>query len=203
MNTRTRQFGNLTGTPRFQYHPQENIVQSVQDEEFMLLSIGEAKTFLGVKTDAYDVYIERLIKGVTYLLERYTAKDTQPKVRLAYWSRPNFMVKLPVTPVNSIVSVKEVLPDGTKKDIPGSGYDIVGIEHIALRFHVQPQALEVVYNCGYEKPPEPYRAALLQEVALQYKNRQDPSQPGSPDVGGLSVEARHMLISSGLYDYAL
>lgn len=202
MNARANQFGNLTGTERRQYFPEEDKVLSVADSEFKLISLEDAKIFLRVKTSADDVYIERLILGVTYQIERYIAKDTQPTVRLAYWSRPNPVVRLPVEPVTEIVSVKEVTSSGNEVDVPAENYQIFGIEHLAIRFHVLPYTLKVQYNSGYEKAPEAIKTALMQEIALQYKNRQDPSQPESPATGGLSVEARHALISSGLYDYS-
>jgi len=38
------------------------------------------------------------------------------------------------------------------------------------------------------------KAAIIQEVALQYKNRQDPDLPSRVSVNGLSLEARHLLM---------
>jgi hypothetical protein len=202
MNIRSRQLGSITGTPSLQFHPEEDVVLSMEDSEFMLISLEEARLFLRVKGTADDTYIERLIKGVAFQLERYTAKDIHPKERLAYWSRPNFMVKLPVNPVNEIVSVKSIDTNGVEQEMPTSDYELVGIEHIAIRFHVMPVRLKVQYKTGYSYAPEPFRAALQQEVALQYKNRQDPSTAEASSAGGLSIEARHMLVSSGLYDYS-
>jgi hypothetical protein len=35
----------------------------------------------------------------------------------------------------------------------------------------------------------------MQELSLQYKNRQDPNAPGRTVVNSLSVEARNLLVS--------
>jgi hypothetical protein len=55
--------------------------------------------------------------------------------------------------------------------------------------------LIVTYESGYTSGncPASIRMGIIQELMLQYKNRQDPNAPGRVIINGLSVEARNLL----------
>lgn len=200
---RSRQYGSLTGARTFQLFPSDNEVVSVDDENYLAIPLQEAKKVLRVKTDADDVFIESLIRGVTDQIERHIGRDIQPKVRLAYWSRPNFYVKLTHPPVNEIVSVVNVDEDGNEEELASDSYTVTGLAFDrAIHFSQKPHILKVQYECGYAKCPDAVKAAIHQELALQYKNRNDPNSPQVVSVNGLSIEARHLLVSGGYYEYA-
>jgi hypothetical protein len=78
---------------------------------------------------------------------------------------------------------------------------VEGLDRKAIRFNSGHNALNVTYTSGYDVCPELIKGAILQELSLQYKNRQDSSQPSRTSVNGLSIEARHLLVSGGLYEY--
>jgi uncharacterized phiE125 gp8 family phage protein len=194
-----RQYGSLTGAIAFQYFPEQSIVVSQATSTPVLLS--DAKNFLRVYDDIDDPSIGALLVGVTQQVENYIGKDTTPRVRMSYWARPKLEVAIPRAPITSIVSVVEVRRDGTEVTVDPSEYVVEGLERKTIRFASGLASVKVTYNSGYATCPEVIKGAILQELSLQYKNRQDSSQPSRTSVNGLSIEARHLLVAGGLYEY--
>jgi hypothetical protein len=55
--------------------------------------------------------------------------------------------------------------------------------------------IRVTFASGYGagECPEEIRAAIMQELSLQYKNRQDPNLGSGISYNGLTLEAMHLL----------
>jgi uncharacterized phiE125 gp8 family phage protein len=194
-----RQYGSLTGAVAFQYFPEQTVVLTQASLTPVLLS--DAKNFLRVYDDIDDLSISSLLVGVTQQVESYIGKDTTPRVRMSYWARPKLEIAIPRSPVASIVSVVEVRRDGTEATVDPSEYVVEGLDKKMIRFASGLASAKVTYNSGYATCPEVIKGAILQELSLQYKNRQDSSQPSRTSVNGLSIEARHLLVAGGLYEY--
>jgi uncharacterized phiE125 gp8 family phage protein len=195
-----RQYGSLTGAVAYQYFPEQTVI--VSQDTFTPVTLAEAKNFLRVYDDVDDTSIQSLLVGVTQQVEQYIGKDTTPRVRLSFWSRPKQLISIPRSPVGTITNVTEVSRDGTEQVVLATEYVVEGLDLKSIRFSHSYNALKVTYNSGYDNCPDAIKGAILQELSLQYKNRQDSAQPSRTSVNGLSIEARHLLLGGGFYDYS-
>jgi uncharacterized phiE125 gp8 family phage protein len=194
-----RQYGSLTGAIAYQYFPEQTVVltQSVGTP----VTLAEAKNFLRVYDTIDDTSIQSLLVGVTQQVEQYIGRDTTPRTRMSYWARPKMLISIPRIPVTSITSIVEVQRDGSEVALDPSDFVVEGLDRKSIRLTSSYNSLKVTYASGYATCPEVIKGAILQELSLQYKNRQDSSQPSRTSVNGLSIEARHLLVSGGLYEY--
>lgn len=200
---RARQYGSLTGAKTYHLYPSDVDVVSVDDDNFLPVSLEEVKKILRVKTDSDNDFITLLIKGVTDQVERHIGRDLQPKVRLAYWSAPAITIKPTFPPISFIEEVTSVDEDGNVRVLNESEYRVEGLSfdktiHLDKRHY----NILVQYACGYAQCPDAIKAAIHQEIALQYKRRNDPNTPDLVSINGLSIEARHLLVGGGFYEYA-
>jgi len=197
------QYGSLTGTPRYQFYPQETVVTNITNRSPLNSNIVDE--FLRVHDDIDSTYIASLINGVTDQVEKYCSIATTPRSMQSYWRYPKAMVSLPIKPVQSITNVVKINADGTEEELTqGTGYTVSGIKAIELILKTGCYALRVNYQAGYANGqcPDAIQDAIYQEISLQYKNRQDSNQPSRTSVNSLSLEARHLLIGGGYYDHA-
>lgn len=194
-----RQYGSLTGAIAYQYFPEQTVVltQSLGTP----VTLAEAKNFLRVYDTVDDTSIQSLLVGVTQQVEQYIGRDTTPRTRMSYWARPKMLISIPRIPVTSITSIVEVQRDGNEVALDPSDFVVEGLDRKSIRLTSSYNSLKVTYASGYATCPEVIKGAILQELSLQYKNRQDSSQPSRTSVNGLSIEARHLLVSGGLYEY--
>jgi hypothetical protein len=105
---------------------------------------------------------------------------------------------LPYGVHGTITSVVAIDADNNQKTlVAGDDYTIFGIEFKGIQLSTYADMLLVTYQSGYGagECPAAIRAAIMQELSLQYKNRQDPNAPGRTVVNNLSVEARNLLMS--------
>jgi uncharacterized phiE125 gp8 family phage protein len=194
-----RQYGSLTGSVAFQYFPEQTVV--LTQATSTPVSLSEAKNFLRVYDDIDDTSIGALLVGVTQQVENYIGRDTTPRVRVSLWKRPKFQISIPRVPVGTIVSVVNIDTAGNETTVDPSDYVVEGLDRKMIRLSSSHNSLKVTYNSGYTTCPDAIKGAILQELSLQYKNRQDSSQPSRTSVNGLSIEARHLLVGGGLYEY--
>lgn len=193
----------MTGTPRYQFYPQESKVTSIGITSPLTQSY--VNEFLRVYDDIDALYIASLIKGVTNQVEAYCGVITTPRTMQSYWQFPKQMISIPVKPVSSVTSVVKVNSDSTESTlVNGTDYTVTGMNNIYIHLKVDCYALRVTYDVGYAtgQCPEAIQDAILQEISLQYKNRQDSNQPTRTSVNSLSLEARHLLIGGGYYDHS-
>jgi uncharacterized phiE125 gp8 family phage protein len=194
-----RQYGSLTGAIAYQYFPEQTVV--ITQSLGTPVTLAEAKNFLRVYDTIDDTSIQSLLVGVTQQVEQYIGRDTTPRTRMSYWARPKMLISIPRIPVTSITSIVEVQRDGSEVALDPSDFVVEGLDRKSIRLTSSYNSLKVTYASGYATCPEVIKGAILQELSLQYKNRQDSSQPSRTSVNGLSIEARHLLVSGGLYEY--
>jgi len=192
-----RGFGSLSGVYSFNTWPSEITVG--EGKRNYPVGLGEAKAMLPVNTDMHDTLIGLLIAGTTGQVERYIGRDTYPKERVAQYERPATVINLPYGPHGSVASVQAIDSDGNITTLTASTqYIVEGIEFKRIRLiGVGAYMLRVTYASGYGagECPEEIRAAIMQELSLQYKNRQDPNAPARTVVNNLTIEARNLLLS--------
>ena len=197
------QYGSLTGTPRYQFYPQESRVTNITN--YSPLDSNYVDEFLRVHDDIDSAYIASLIKGVTYQVESYCGIATTPRTMQSYWQYPKQMISLPIKPISAINTVTKISSDGTETNLVlNTDYTVTGMNVKYIHLKVDCYALRVTYQAGYETNscPDAVQDAIVQEISLQYKNRQDSSQPSRTSVNSLSIEARHLLIGGGFYDHS-
>jgi uncharacterized phiE125 gp8 family phage protein len=192
-----RGFGSLSGVYSFNTWPSEITVG--EGERIYPVGLGEAKAMLPVNTDMHDTLIGLLIAGTTGQVGRYIGRDTYRKTRVAQYERPATVINLPYGPHGAVASVQAIDSDGNATTLtPSVDYIVEGIEFKRIRLiGVGAYMLRVTYASGYGagECPEEIRAAIMQELSLQYKNRQDPNAPARTVVNNLTIEARNLLLS--------
>jgi hypothetical protein len=191
-----RGLDSITGAYSLNTWPSETITSD--DPKSYVLTLGNAKEMLPVNTDVHDSLITMLIEATTEQVERYIARDTYKRERTSYYIRPASQIWLPYGIHSNVISVTAVAEDGTETTlVAGSDYNVMGIEFKAIRLSTGAENIKVVYESGYDfgACPAAIKAAIMQELSLQYKNRQDPNAPGRTVVNNLSVEARTLLTS--------
>ena len=197
------QLGSLSGLPRYQFWPQETVVTNITN--VTPLDTNTAKEFLRIYDDLDEAYVTSLIKGVTDQVERYCALATTPRTVQSYWIYPKTTVALPIRPVQSISNVVSIDRDGNETElVAGTDFTTTGLKYKGISLKASAYSLKVTYQAGYETNacPNAIIDAIMQEVSLQYKNRQDSNQPSRTSVNSLSLEARHLLIGGGYYDHS-
>lgn len=201
MSLRARQYSSLTGSRVFQRYAANSKVLTVPNT--LAVSLSLVKEVLHKYDTADDAHITLLIKAVTSQIERYCGYDFRPKTRRSYWLYPKPVIELPNGPHSNVSNVKAIDEQGNEQALTqDDDYYIDGQELYKLRFNQYYHALEVEHDSGYAQVPDAVQGAIVQEVSFQYKNRNDPNMGRVTSVNGLTLEARHLLLSGGLYKYA-
>lgn len=192
-----RGMSSLTGVYNTNTFPSETIVSGT-DEAIYPLTLGQAKKMLPVNTDLHDDFIQLLLEATTDQVERYIGRDTFRKERTSRYERPARVVGLPYGPHGNVTSVKSVTYDNIETTlVAGSDYYVHGIEFKTIELMAgTDQYLLVTYESGYQAGgcPRAIVGGIMQELSLQFKNRQDPNAGGIAVVNNLSLEARNLLM---------
>lgn len=192
-----RGYSSLTGVYNVNTMPTETIVSGVDDPVYPM-TLGQAKAMLPVNTSIHDDFIQLLIEATTEQVERYIARDTYRRERTSRYERPAPVISLPNGPHGNVLSVKTVTYDNIETTlVAGSDYYVHGIEFktIELASGIQQYVL-VTYESGYQAGscPRAIIGGIMQELSMQFKNRQDPNAGGVAVVNNLSLEARNLLM---------
>lgn len=207
MSLPTNQYDSLTGSWTPQYYPSQTRI--TVNTSLLPLSLLQVKDFLrvsdGTFNDSYDdAYLNLMIRGVTEQVERYIGLDTHIKTRQSYWERVGGQVWLPYGPHGAISSVVSIDDEGTETALVlNTDYTVSGMEYKKIHLDNAPSRyLKVTYVSGYAEDECPFAisGAIMQEISLQYKNRQDPNTPSRVSVNGLTLEARQLLSPFMRYD---
>lgn len=159
-----------------------------------LITLVEAKNVLHVHHDQDDTYIEALLAGTVRQVEGYIRQDVVGKTRQAYWRRNSRIARLPFGPHGDVTQAKLIVHDGDDTTlVEGTNFIVQGLMFKWLSQFDCVGELAVTFESGYEDPPPEVKAAIFQELSLQYKNRQDPDTPAMTSYRNLSLEARHLL----------
>lgn len=169
-----------------------------------VVSIHEVKEFLPIRHGNYNTTIQRLIKAVTNQVEDYIRQDVLKKRVESYWKRTPEIARLSRGPHGDILSVKVIDENGNETTLSeGVNYKVKGMKYKSLHNFNQFGELYIEYESGVlpDDIKDRVSSAVMQEISLQFKNRQDPDTPGMTSVNNLSLEARHLL--SGVVRRAL
>lgn len=163
-----------------------------------VVTISEVKEFLPVRHNNYDQTISKLIKSVTEQIEGYIRKDVVKKRLESYWEHVPQIARLSKGHHGNILSVKVVDYDGNETILTeNTHFKVRGLTYKSLHDINEYGQLYVEYESGVLNTEFKNRVsgAVLQEISLQFKNRQDPDTPAMTSVNSLSLEARHLLSS--------
>lgn len=183
----------LTGTWTLQVFPYDTEITSGPSQ--YALTTAEVKDFLRINDNYDDLYIDLLIGAVQEQVERYMGLDTTLRTRRSYWMRTGGMIRLPYGPHGSVTSVVSRDDDNVDTTLTaGTDYLVQGMKFKDIRL-LQPTGSQILvtYESGHAVVPSAIKGAMLQEISLQYKNRQDPNTPARTSVNNLTIEARHLL----------
>ena len=176
---------------------QTEIVEEISGQQ-TIVSPEEVKKFIPIRHDSYDTTITRLIDSVTAQVESYVKQDVIKKRVRSYWYKTPQIARLSRGPHGDILSVKVKDSNGEEHElIEGFQFHAEGMKYKRLYGFTYFGELTVEYESGYgiDKAPKQIADAVMQEIALQFKNRQDPDTPAMTSVDNLSLEARHLLAS--------
>jgi hypothetical protein len=172
-------------------------MQVLEDYKNYAVNVNDAMTFLRVYDNQDPDSIFMLIEAASEQVEKYVQRDTYTRVRQGYWDNYGAQIWLPYGPHGDVTEVKAVTTDGietvlqvgTQYRVSRTTWKIIDI------LERKGEQLFVTYESGYSAGtcPQAIRAAILQEVSFQYKNRQDPNQTAGLSLGILTVESMHLL----------
>jgi len=130
------------------------------------------------------------------MIERYINQDATPRTRIAYWNLPQRIICLPYGPHLSTITVKQRanVRDDYITRVLDTDYWIVddGLQFKKIELNYQ-QHTQVEFVSGPGSVPDQLQEAIIQEVAFQYKNRNDPDMTAPQMVGGLSLPTYNMI----------
>lgn len=139
------------------------------------LALSDAKLFLRVDHTDEDSLISQLVVTAREVAETYLRRSLITQTwQVAFDGYAPSFVELPMSPLQSITSVKSVTRAGVETVIDNSNYYTSGD---AICFDAAPigHAVEVVYVAGYgddaEDVPQPIRQGILAHVGALYENR--------------------------------
>ena len=199
MLSNSQSYNNPLTPPReTRYTPDQTEIVSEAANQPEVVTVDQVKDFLPLRHDQYNLTITDLIDAVTAQIEDYIRLDVIQKNIKSYWYRTPQLAILSRGPHVSITSVKVEDEDGNETTLTeGTHYKIEGMKYKRLYDFTVTGKLTVEYVSGFTeaKRPKQIRPAILQEINLQFKNRQDPDTPAMTSVGNLSLEAKHLLNS--------
>lgn len=192
-----RQYGSLSGTPLIQALPTQVVV--VTGASNQVVTTEEMKLFIGnVNNAVYNNLIDALILAVTAQIERITKYDLQPKVRKAYYPNAGYNLQLPYGIHGEVTEVKAIDEDGAETAlVEDVNYYVEGmsLKTVRLTNNVHGRYFTVEFESGFEECPPELKQAVIQQVSMQYKNRQDPTVPLRMMENGLCPEAYSLVKS--------
>lgn len=173
-------YPSLSPTRIYQVYPIENkAIGSYNQAVFR----DDIEAHLPIYDDNDGARLDRLSRSVQHSIEKYTARDLTPRTRQAYWQSPAMIIRFPVRPVNSLLMVEQY--DGHDWVVEEYDYnDGNALGGIKLN-HLRPT--RITYTSGFSEVPEEFVQAILQEIAYQYKNRNDPDESPATTKYGLSM----------------
>jgi len=164
------------------------------------ITLGEAKDYAKVETDADDVLLFDLVKSARQYVENFTrrALNTQTITMTIDWCFPDSF-ELPINPVQSITaaSFTYVNSDGDVTVVPAATYTAdtdsdpariyLAYNQVWPTVRMQRKAISVVFVAGYGNKstsiPEPIRTAIKMMATYHYETR----QPHMMGIGATSV----------------
>lgn len=177
----------LSPTLTYQLRPKQ--VTIIGDAPADAVSGNDVKLMLPVYDNQSTLIIERLIKSVQRRVEDFIDIDTTPRTRQAWWQFPAQVIELPYGTHGDVTSVERY---ENKEWVAFEDYEVEGLTYKQLRLERIGLPLRVMYQSG-TSVAEQVNQAILQEVAWQFKNRNDPNQSIAETRSGLSIATINIL----------
>jgi hypothetical protein len=181
-----RTYGSLSPTITLDKYPSEIIVTSSVTQA---VTVDEVKVVLPVYDNQTLTFIEMLIPSVQRRIEDYVNRDTTLRTRMALWSNPDPIIILPYG-VHGNVSYVERYEDGHWVDY--EDYEVYGLNYKYLDIKKTGKSVRVSFQSGGGNYEE-MKQAILQEIAYQFKNRNDPNEAPAVSKSGLSIPTLNIL----------
>jgi len=189
---RALQYGTLSPTRTFTKDP---VFCDMTTTPSLAVSVADVKAELPVYDENSDDQIERKIRAVQTMIEKYINRDTTSRSRIAYWASPQEIIALPYGP-HTIVQVEQRL---TPKDtyvvqVVDEDYWVVdtSLDYLQLQLS-KIYNTRILFTSGSATVDDVVQEAIIQEVAFQFKNRNDPDLTIPQTMGGLSVPTYNMI----------
>ena len=189
---RALQYGTLSPTRTFTKDP---VFCDMTTTPSLAVSVADMKAELPVYDENSDDQIERKIRAVQTMIEKYINRDTTSRSRIAYWASPQEIIALPYGP-HTIVQVEQRL---TPKDtyvvqVVDEDYWVVdtSLDYLQLQLS-KIYNTRILFTSGSATVDDVVQEAIIQEVAFQFKNRNDPDLTIPQTMGGLSVPTYNMI----------
>jgi len=189
---RALQYGTLSPTRTFTKDPVFCDMTTTPD---LAVSVADVKAELPVYDDNSDAQIQRKILAVQTMIEKYINRDTTSRSRIAYWASPQEIIALPYGP-HTIVQVEQRL---TPKDtyvvqVVDEDYWVLDSSLDYLQIQLSKiYNTRILFTSGSATADDVVKEAIIQEVAFQFKNRNDPDLTIPQTMGGLSVPTYNMI----------
>jgi len=180
------QFGSLSPTLSFRAYPSEIEIVSSYDQAVNRPAI-EAHLPLYDEQDGNE--LDRLSRAVQRSVERYTGIDATKRTRVAFWQQPQPVINIPTRPVHQVLSVEQKI---NNQWVAINHYETEGLKQVSIRLQFS-RPTRVMYESGYDTVPDELAQAILQEIAYQYKNRNDPNESPANLINGISEPTRNTL----------
>ena len=189
---RALQYGTLSPTRTFTKDP---VFCDITSTPTLAVSVADVKTELPVYDDNSDAQIQRKILAVQTMIEKYINRDTTSRSRIAYWASPQEIIALPYGP-HAITTVEQRL---TPKDtyvtqVADEDYWVLDSSFDYLQIQLSKiYNTRITFTSGSATVDDVVKEAIIQEVAFQFKNRNDPDLTIPQTMGGLSVPTYNMI----------
>jgi hypothetical protein len=176
----------LSPTRTYQIRPTQVSVVSVVTDA---VTANDVKLMLPVYDNQSALIIARLIKSVQRRVEDFIDIDSTLRVRKALWQDPARTIELPYGTHGDIISV-ERYANGVWAEY--EDYELEGLDYKSIVLDDIGAPIRVEFQSGVDTN-EQLNQAILQEVAWQFKNRNDPNQAAAEVRAGLSVSTINIL----------
>ena len=189
---RALQYGTLSPTRTFTKDP---VFCDMTTTPALAVSVADVKAELPVYDSNSDDQIERKIRAVQTMIEKYINRDTTSRSRIAYWASPQEIIALPYGP-HTITTVEQRL---TPKDtyvaqVVDEDYWVLDSSFDYLQLQLSKiYNTRITFTSGSASVDDVVQEAIIQEVAFQFKNRNDPDLTIPQTMGGLSVPTYNMI----------
>lgn len=146
----------------------------------LAVTVDMVKLNSRVENDIENSLIEGFIRAATEQAEHRTGNAYGVRtIEFALDSFPSSEIQSPVTPLNSVVSIKYVDVDGFEQTLPNAAYtlDNYGLKHWILPTATWPDtatganAVKVRVNVGYAEVPAGVKQWVLLACDAWYKHR--------------------------------
>ena len=189
---RALQYGTLSPTRTFTKDP---VFCDITTTPSLAVSVADVKAELPVYDDNSDAQIQRKILAVQTMIEKYINRDTTSRSRIAYWASPQEIIALPYGPHTIVLVQQRLTPKDTYvTQVLDEDYWVLdsSLDYLQLQLS-KIYNTRILFTSGSATVDDVVKEAIIQEVAFQFKNRNDPDLTVPQTMGGLSVPTYNII----------